>query len=116
MAGLRLRVRAPADAVPNGRNAGRKRQAGEAHVCGRHRPARETADADAWLVHRGRFLDVTFLLEVGEEPAAVGFAPLAGKVVRHRKILPRDRRSGKQRRIRTRARAPGVPPPARDVR
>jgi hypothetical protein len=25
------------------------------------------ANADAWLVHRGRFLDVTFLLEVGED-------------------------------------------------
>jgi hypothetical protein len=26
---------------------------------------RELANSDAWLVHRGRFLDVTFLLEVG---------------------------------------------------
>lgn len=25
----------------------------------------ELANADSWLVHRGRFLDVTFLLEVG---------------------------------------------------
>jgi len=25
-----------------------------------------SANDDAWLVHRGRFLDVTFLLEVGE--------------------------------------------------
>ena len=27
----------------------------------------ELANADAWLVHRGRFLDVTFLLEVGSD-------------------------------------------------
>jgi hypothetical protein len=27
----------------------------------------ERANADAWLVHRGRFLDVTFLLEAGGE-------------------------------------------------
>ena len=25
----------------------------------------ELANADAWLIHRGRYLDVTFLLEVG---------------------------------------------------
>jgi hypothetical protein len=28
---------------------------------------RELANADAWLVHRGRYLDTTFLLEVGTE-------------------------------------------------
>jgi hypothetical protein len=27
----------------------------------------EMANADAWLVHRGRFLDVTFLIEAGGE-------------------------------------------------
>jgi hypothetical protein len=26
----------------------------------------ELANADPWLVHRGRFLDVTFLLEIGD--------------------------------------------------
>jgi hypothetical protein len=29
------------------------------------------ANEDAWLVHRGRFLDVTFLLQVGEAPYLV---------------------------------------------
>jgi len=28
----------------------------------------ELANADAWLVHRGRFLDVAFLVEVGDAP------------------------------------------------
>ncbi len=28
---------------------------------------RELANADAWLVHRGRYLDTTFLLEVGTD-------------------------------------------------
>jgi hypothetical protein len=28
----------------------------------------ELANRDAWLVHRGRFLDVTFLMEVGLTP------------------------------------------------
>jgi hypothetical protein len=28
---------------------------------------RERANADPWLVHRGRFLDTTFLLEVGAD-------------------------------------------------
>jgi hypothetical protein len=27
----------------------------------------ELANGDAWLVHRGRFLDVTFLIEVGQQ-------------------------------------------------
>jgi hypothetical protein len=31
----------------------------------------ELANADAWLVHRGRHLDVTFLLEVGAVPYLV---------------------------------------------
>jgi hypothetical protein len=31
----------------------------------------ELANADAWLVHRGRFLDVTFLIEVGDTPYLV---------------------------------------------
>ena len=29
------------------------------------------ANADAWLVHRGRFLEVTFLLQVGDAPYLV---------------------------------------------
>ena len=29
------------------------------------------ANEDAWLVHRGRFLDVTFLLQIGEVPYLV---------------------------------------------
>jgi hypothetical protein len=29
------------------------------------------ANADGWLVHRGRFLDVTFLIEVGATPYLV---------------------------------------------
>jgi len=31
----------------------------------------ELANRDAWLVHRGRFLDVTFLIEVGAAPYLV---------------------------------------------
>ena len=31
----------------------------------------EMANRNAWLVHRGRFLDVTFLLEVGDAPYLV---------------------------------------------
>jgi hypothetical protein len=31
----------------------------------------ETANKDSWLVHRGRFLDVTFLLEIGSTPYLV---------------------------------------------
>lgn len=31
----------------------------------------ELANADAWLVRRGRFLDATFLVEVGEAPYLV---------------------------------------------
>jgi hypothetical protein len=31
----------------------------------------ERANADAWLVHRGRYLDVTFLLDVGSSPYLV---------------------------------------------
>jgi hypothetical protein len=31
----------------------------------------ELANGDAWLVHRGRFLDVTFLIEVGSVPYLV---------------------------------------------
>jgi hypothetical protein len=29
------------------------------------------ANADQWLVHRGRFLDVTFLLQIGDTPYLV---------------------------------------------
>jgi hypothetical protein len=31
----------------------------------------ERANADAWLVHRGRYLDVTFLLDTGRQPYLV---------------------------------------------
>ena len=31
----------------------------------------ELANGDAWLVHRGRFLDVTFLIEIGAAPYLV---------------------------------------------
>src|ERR1700704_4490692 len=32
----------------------------------------KVANADSWLVHRGRFLDVTFLIEVGSKQYLVG--------------------------------------------
>ena len=31
----------------------------------------ELVNRDPWLVHRGRFLDVTFLVEIGDEPYLV---------------------------------------------
>jgi hypothetical protein len=31
----------------------------------------QLANADGWLVHRGRYLDVTFLVEVGAQPYLV---------------------------------------------
>lgn len=50
----------------------------------------DLVNGDAWLVHRGRFLDVTFLLEVGDEPYLVRI--LEGKVIsvaRSRAVMPR---------------------------
>jgi len=38
----------------------------------------ELANDNAWLVHRGRFLDVTFLIEVGTAPYLVRIHRITG--------------------------------------
>lgn len=50
----------------------------------------ELVNRDEWLVHRGRFLDVTFLIEVGDEPWLVHIR--AGRVLgveRDAAVMPR---------------------------
>src|SRR5262245_41456203 len=44
----------------------------------------ELANANAWLVHRGRFVEVTFLIEIGAAPAVVGIPSRSGRNHRQR--------------------------------
>ncbi|MDX1432622.1 MAG: hypothetical protein R3286_09255 [Gammaproteobacteria bacterium] len=50
----------------------------------------ELVNGDAWLVHRGRFLDVTFLVEVGDDAYLVRIrAGRIDAVERSRSVMPR---------------------------